>query len=98
MEEQLLETKGVEKLVLALHDHPRSSKISKAKLLEIPDSRYGLKELREPILRSGGSDWLSWSSAVGCRTEKKGARNHMIKYFAKGSRMNALIAEIVHRS
>ena len=98
LEDQLLETKGVEALVLALYEHPRSSKISTAKVLEIPDSRYGLRELREQILRSGGSDWLSWSSAVGCRNEKKAARNHLIKYFAKGSRMNALIAGIVHKS
>lgn len=98
LEEQLLETKGVEALVIALMEHPRASKISTAKILEIPDPRYGLRELREQILRSGGSDWLSWSSAVGCRNENKAARNHLIKYFAKGSKMNTLISEIVHRS
>ena len=97
-DDNLLATKGVEELVVELYEHPRASKISKAKLLEVPDPRYGLRELREQILRSGGSDWLSWSAAVGCREEKKTARNHLLKYFAKGSRINALIAEIVQKS
>lgn len=98
LEDRLINTKGVEKLVVALMEHPRASKISKSKVLEIPDMRYGLKENREQILRNGGSDWLAWSSAVGCRHEKKAARNHLLKYFAKGSRINALIAEIVHKN
>lgn len=97
LEDRLIDTNGVEKLVVALMEHPRASKISKSKVLEIPDQRYGLKEVREQILRNGGSDWLAWSSAVGCREEKKAARNHLLKYFAKGSRINALIAEIVQK-
>ncbi|QIF00045.1 antiviral reverse transcriptase Drt5 [Roseimicrobium sp. ORNL1] len=98
LEDYLLGTKGSEALVATLMEHPKASKVSKAKLLEIPDPRFGLREYREQILRNGGSDWLSWSSAVGARTEKKAARNQLIKYFAKSSRINALIAEIVHKS
>jgi hypothetical protein len=98
LEEHLLETKGVEELVVTLMDHPRASKISKARILEIPEPRYGLRELREQILRNGSSDWLTWSSAVGCRNEKKSARNHLIKYFAKGSRINSLIANVIQKS
>lgn len=96
LESRLLETKGVEDLVVALMEHPRASKISKAKILEIQDSRFGLKEFREESLRSGGSDWLTWSSAVGSGKDTKSSRNHLLKYFAKGSRMNALIADIIH--
>ena len=98
LEDYLLGAPGVEALVSALYEHPRATKISKAKLLEIPDSRYGLRELRERNLRTGGTDWLNWSSAVGARAEPKGYRNHVIKYFAKSSRLNAVIAEIVGKS
>ncbi len=95
VETYLMGKQGVDKLISELIEHPDASKISKAKILEIPDHRYGLREYREEILRSGASDWLSWSSAVGSRTENRDLRNYVLKYFAKGSRINALIAEII---
>ncbi len=98
LDEHLLGVPGVESLVAELMGHPRASRISKAKILEICDQRYGLREYRQRILGRGGSDWLSWSSAVGCREENKTSRNHLMKYFANGSRLNALIAEIVQGS
>jgi hypothetical protein len=95
VETYLLGVNGVEQLISELLEHSQASKISKAKILEIPDLRYGLREYRTDILRGGASDWLSWSSAVGSRSENSDSRNYKLKYFAKGSKMNALIAEIV---
>lgn len=76
-------------------EHPKATKISKAKILEIPENRYGLSELRKENLRAGSSEWLSWSSAVGTMSERKASRNHILKYFANGSCINRFIYEVV---
>ena len=36
-------------------------KIARAKVLEIPEQGFGFKEIRNEYLRTGQSDWLSWS-------------------------------------
>lgn len=95
LEEHLLKTKKASALIAALYSHGRATTISKAKILEISDKRFGLPELREPLLRSGQSDWLSWSAAVGERSLKPAGRNHRLSYFSKGSQMNFLISKIV---
>lgn len=94
-EDYLLKKPGIEKALHAIFDNGASSEITKAKILEIPDNRFGLPELRREQLTIGRSDWLSWASAVGCRSEKPVSRNHMLKYFAKGSATNHLVAEAV---
>lgn len=94
-EDYLLDVAGTERLITALYEHPSGTKISKAKLLEIRDSRYGLRELREENLRSGSSDWLSWSSAVGSIAEPKASRNHILGYFANCSEINRIFADII---
>jgi len=63
--------------------------------LEIPEKRFGMKELREEQLKTGASNWLSWASAVGSRKEKKANKNHLLSYFANGSPMNKLIADCI---
>lgn len=95
LESFLMKTKYVPQLINELYNHQQATSISKAKVLEIADRRFGLSELREPLLRSGQSDWLSWSAAVGERCLKPASRNHRLAYFSKGSSMNALIAEVV---
>jgi len=97
LEEHLLKTKKAAALIHALFSHSRATPISKAKILEISDKRFGLSELREPLLRSGQSDWLSWSAAMGERSLNAPSRNHRLAYFSKGSQMNFLISEIVSR-
>ncbi|TGL62025.1 antiviral reverse transcriptase Drt5 [Leptospira sarikeiensis] len=82
-------------LVNLLLINPKSSSISKAKILEMKDNRFGLPEVREEYLRSGQSDWLGWSSAVGSQSMKKISRNHLLDYFGNGSEMNKLIAACV---
>ena len=69
--------------------------MTKAKILEIPEMRFGLPELREEQLKEGKSDWLAWSSAVGSRVHKKASRNYVLNYFKNASNINAVIAEIV---
>ncbi len=69
--------------------------IVKAKILETNSQAFGLTELREAFLRSGTSDWLSWSSAVAMRDLPAISRNHLLGYFAKSSHMNRLVADIV---
>ena len=82
---------------MALYDHPNATDISKAKILEIPEKRFGLPDLRDEKLRSGHSDWPAWAAAVGSRAHPKGQRNHLLKYFRKCSPMNRLIGEFVER-
>jgi hypothetical protein len=95
LEENLLQTKKASALINALFSHSRATPISKGKILEIADKRFGLAEMREPLLRSGQSDWLSWSAAIGERSSKPASRNYRLGYFSKSSPMNFLISRIV---
>lgn len=95
LEDFLMQTKNTAELIDKLFNHTSATSISKAKILEIPDTRFGLPELRNDYLVSGQSDWLAWSSAVGSRGLKKISRNHRLKYFGNSSSMNHLVAEIV---
>lgn len=94
-EDHLGETENFSKLILELYERTANHKIARAKILEIPDQSFGLKEIRDEVLKSGASDWPSWAAAVGTRTLKKAERNHSLKYFSKGSPLNFLIAECV---
>ena len=72
-------------------------KISRAKILEIPEQGFGLKEIRDDYLKTGQSDWLSWSSAIGSRTLQAGERNYALNYFSKSSPMNFLVSSCVQK-
>jgi hypothetical protein len=54
-----------------------------------------MHEMREEHLKTGQSDWLAWSAAVGMRGAKKATRNFVLKYFCKGSPMNNLIGNCI---
>jgi hypothetical protein len=82
-------------LVTGLLEHPRSTIVSRAKVLEVDDNRFGLPELRDEVLRSGRSDWEAWAAACGARAMPAAARNHQLTYFAKGSPLNAFISRCV---
>ncbi len=97
-EEYLIDEADAAEVVHRLYEHPNATDISRAKLLEIEDRRFGLSELREEHLRTGQSGWLSWASAVGTRVERKRNRNHILGYFANGSPLNKLIAQCVQRA
>jgi hypothetical protein len=97
LEEYLLDTSKASDIIHALYSHSSATEISKAKILEIGDNRYGLPEMREAFLREGRSDWLAWASAVGCRSMTKQARNYLLGYFSNGSAMNKLIANIMQK-
>lgn len=97
LEGYLVKTKRAPDLINALYRHPSATDISKAKVLEIADVRFGLSEMREAYLREGRSDWLAWSSAVGSRAMKKSARNYLLGYFKNGSDMDRLIAKILQK-
>ncbi len=79
LESYLLEVPSAPSIIEKLLHHPNATDISKAKVLEIADNRFGLLELRQGFLRSGRSDWLSWSSAVGSRSVKRAARNYALE-------------------
>lgn len=68
-----------------------SGKIAMAKVLEIPEKKFGMMDLKEQYLKTGQSDWLSWSSAIGSRCVTKGKRNHLLKYFCNGSMLNHIV-------
>ena len=94
-EEFLAKTSRYRDILLSIYQHPNATDISKAKILEIPEQRFGMPELRQEHLRVGKSDWLSWSSAAGSRAQSRLSRNHCLTYFGKASAMNHLIAECV---
>lgn len=98
LEDYLMDTDVAPDIIVALSQHRNATDITRAKILEIPDSRYGLPEMREAYLREGRSDWLAWASAVGSREMDKQARNYLLDYFKNGSEMNRLIAEIIQKS
>ena len=80
---------------MKLYARTSEHKLALAKIQEIPDQTFGLKEVREEILKPGASDWLSWAAAMGTRTLKIAERNYVLKYFAKGSPLNYLTVECV---
>lgn len=84
-------------VLVRLYELSRDFRIAQAKVLEIPEQGYGLKELRSEILKTGQSDWLSWASASGTRTLKKAERNYTLDYFSKCSPLNFIIAESIKR-
>lgn len=95
LEKELFETSFSDSLIPLLYEHQNTTDIIKSRILEIPDKRYGLDDMREEQLRTGASVWPAWSSAVGSRVEKKVNRNHLLGYFANGSPMNELISNCV---
>lgn len=97
LDDYLMDTSLAPNLIVALTRHPGATDITRAKVLEIADHRYGLPEMREVYLREGRSDWLAWASAVGSREMDKQARNYLLDYFKNGSEMNRLIAEIIQK-
>jgi hypothetical protein len=94
-EEFLSETTLYRDILWSIYQHPNATDISRAKVLEIPEQRFGMPELRQEHLRVGKSDWLSWCSAVGSRSAPKMSRNNSLAYFGKASPMNRLISDCV---
>ena len=94
LEKYLMHTSKTSTLIATLFEHKSATAVSKAKILEIPDTRFGLTELRSEYL-NGESGWLAWSSAVGSRSLKPLSRNYRLKYFGKWSPLNHLIATIL---
>ena len=84
-------------ILTAAYEHPNATVVTQSKILEHPDNRFGLTELREEQLRSGQSGWLAWSAAAGSRALKPGSRNHLLSYFAHASSFNAFMAECIKK-
>ncbi len=83
--------------LIKIYELSSEFKIARSKILEIPEQGYGLKEIRDDLLKTGQSDWLSWSAAMGSRTLHTDERNYTLNYFSKGSPMNFLISSGVKK-
>ena len=94
-ENYLARTAGYGDILQEIYEHERSTIIVKAKILECPEKRFGLPDLREAQLKSGGAGWLPWAAAVGSICEKKANRNHLLGYFANASPVNRVFARII---
>jgi hypothetical protein len=92
LEDQLSKQPCYGNALALLESHPSSTPITRAKLLEIPEMRFGLPELRESAVRSG-CDWPAWAAAIGSRIENPANRNHLLGYFKNGGPMNQLIGD-----
>jgi len=97
LQDYLMATKHAPAIIGALYNHQNATMISRAKILEIPDNRFGLLEMRDEHLVAGRSDWLAWASAIGHRSLPPVSRNHKLEYFGNSSPMNFLIKSIVTR-
>lgn len=95
LQDYLMDTEYAPRIIGNLYNHRNATDISRAKILEIPDNRYGLLEMRDSHLVAGRSDWLAWASAVGHRSLLPISRNHKLEYFGNSSQMNFLIKSIV---
>jgi hypothetical protein len=84
-------------VLMKLFEHREATGMVQARVLEIPDSRFGLPELRASFLRSGESTWRAWSAAVGTRQQTPQSRNHLMSYFANGSPINRVIANVMQQ-
>lgn len=96
-EDLLNETRDYASLLMQIYEHPNSTAISKSKILEIPENRFGMQDLRDKHLKSGQSDWLSWASAVGSRDMTKRNKNLTLTYFSNASPINHLIAKCIKK-
>ncbi|HEX3683206.1 MAG TPA: antiviral reverse transcriptase Drt5 [Bryobacteraceae bacterium] len=94
-EDFLLQSPKIGDILMRAFDHENATLLSRAKVLEIPDLRFGLPELREEVLRSARSDWEAWAAAAGSRCHSAAGRNHLLTYFGKGSPLNLLVADCV---
>ena len=97
VENHLLGVGNYGQVLVKIFELTAEMKIARAKVLEIPEQGYGLKEIRDDFLKTGQSDWLSWSSAIGSRSLKPDERNHVLNYFSKSSPMNFLVASGVKK-
>jgi hypothetical protein len=82
-------------VLMALFEHRFATLLSQARVLEIPENRFGMPELRAGYLRSGQSNWLAWAAAAGCRKQTPQGRNHLLSYFANASSINGVMATIL---
>lgn len=83
--------------LIKIYELTSDFKIARSKILEIPEQGFGLKEIRDEFLKTGQSDWLSWSSAIGARSLPAKERNYVLDYFSKGSPMNYLVSSSVKK-
>ena len=90
-EEHLLKTSLAGAILIRLFEHERATMLTKARVLEIPENRFGMIELRESHLKNGSSNWLSWAAATGTRSLQRAQRNYALAYFAKASPLNHLV-------
>jgi len=97
VEDYLLGVGEYGEVLVKLYELTADLKIARAKVLEVPEQGFGLKEIRNEYLKTGQSDWLSWSSAVGSRSLKPAERNYVLDYFSKGSPLNFLVASCVKK-
>lgn len=96
VEKYLLDSCAAGQLLALMYEHKNATNISKAKILEIPDHRFGMPEWREIHLKNGSSGWLAWASAVGMRNDNKQTKNYLMGYFSKASPINKLIGDCVN--
>lgn len=97
LEDYLQGKKHYGESLIKIYELSVNYKISQAKILEIPEQGFGLKEIRDDHLKTGQSDWLSWASAIGTRNLQSGERNYALNYFSKCSPMNYLISNCVQK-
>jgi hypothetical protein len=72
-------------LIVALYDHPNSTDVVRAAILESRHINHGMLARKEAVLRDAGANILGVSAAVGIRDLESGKRNQLYRYAAQSS-------------
>jgi hypothetical protein len=95
LEDRLRHTPHAEAIYRGLLDAPSATDVTRARVFQIPENRFGMPHEREEQLRKATSDIQSWSAAIGSRFLPRRSRASLFEAFRKGSALNALVAELV---
>ena len=81
-----------------IFEHPCSTPIVKAVILEITENQFGLADLKLEQLRSGAEGIITISAVAGLEKLEKSKRNQKYKYTAKSSRYLYTLCNIMSKT
>jgi hypothetical protein len=90
-------TARVAQALLAAHLHPSATEITKAAVLEVPDNRYGLFDLKYNQLRNAAIGIGGACAVAGLHRSEKAKRNQLYKYAMKSSKYMYALCNIASK-
>lgn len=93
LDDYLLDTDGAGELCSLLLHADGATDISRSRLLQVQDSRYGLPEERDRVFREGRPGWQRWSAAFGAVGPGRGRRS--LRAASGNSVMDELVLQVL---